>query len=67
MKERSNFTPRSEFLKSEIGIPIENNFPAGFSALLLYFITSRVYTAMFYFTPRVLFSCKKLEKVKLRT
>ena len=28
-KKRSNFTPQSEFLKSEIGIPIERNFPAG--------------------------------------
>ena len=28
-KKRSNFTPQLEFLKSEIGIPIERNFPAG--------------------------------------
>ena len=28
-KKLSNFTPKSEFLKSEIGIPIERNFPAG--------------------------------------
>jgi len=29
MKKRSDFIPQSEFLKSEIGIPIERNFPAG--------------------------------------
>ena len=30
MKKRSDFIPQSEFLKSEIGIPIERNFPAGY-------------------------------------
>ena len=31
MKKRSDFIPQSEFLMSEIGIPIERNFPAGLS------------------------------------
>ena len=34
MKKRSDFIPQSEFLKSEIGIPIERNFPAGVSLIL---------------------------------
>ena len=29
MENRSNFIPTPEFLKSEIGIPIKRNFPAG--------------------------------------
>ena len=29
MENRSDFIPTPEFLKSEIGIPIERNFPAG--------------------------------------
>ena len=38
MENRSNFIPTPEFHKSEIGIPIERNFPAGppFLACLMY-------------------------------
>ena len=33
MENRSDFIPTPEFLKSEIGIPIKRNFPAGRESL----------------------------------
>jgi hypothetical protein len=35
MENRSDFIPTTEFLKSEIGIPIKRNFPAGMTDILL--------------------------------
>jgi hypothetical protein len=32
MENQSDFIPTPEFLKSEIGIPIERNFPAGLTS-----------------------------------
>ena len=46
MENRSDFIPTTEFLKSEIGIPVERNFPAGIFEFILTFILLSTLTCM---------------------